>query len=208
MPREPRVSALAICHGLESGKELLEHKFSATEWGIYQKLLEKGARLKSSSVGRLFDAASSIILGINKQTYEGEAAMLLEQAAYKYFRKNAPGMRISYLWEKGLPENFTTFLMSAILEDVKSGMDKSLLAAKFHITLIDYIGAIASKHKIKKLAFSGGVFQNAWLVDLALLFLNKKHDLYFHKALSPNDECVSFGQLMGYLDVNANKKTT
>ncbi len=208
MPREPRISALAICHELEYGKELLKDKFSDTEWNIYQNLLQKGAPLKSSSVGRLFDAASALILGVNKQTYEGEAAMLLEQEAYKYFRKNAPGMRISYLWEQDLQENFTTFLMTSLLRDVKSGLETSLLAAKFHITLIEYIGAVADKYNLKKLAFSGGVFQNAWLVDLLLLFLDKKHDLYFHKELSPNDECVSFGQLVWYLGINQQIKTT
>ncbi|KAA3624850.1 MAG: carbamoyltransferase HypF [Bacteroidetes bacterium] len=199
MPKEPRVSALAICHSFEEGQELLQSKFTSTEWSIYQKLLAKGSRLKSSSIGRLFDAASSIVMDINKQTYEGEAAMLLEQQAYKYFRQNAPGMRISYLWEKELPENFTTFIMQFLIRDKKDGMEKPLLAAKFHITLIDYIKGMAAKYNHTKLAFSGGVFQNAWLVDLLLLFLGKNHDLYFHRELSPNDECVSFGQLVGYL---------
>ncbi len=199
MPKEPRVSAMAICYSFEESQELLEAKFTSTEWNIYQKLLAKGSRLKSSSIGRLFDAASSIILDINKQTYEGEAAMLLEQQAYKYFRQNAPGMRISYLWEKELPKNFTAFIMQNLIIDKVKGLDKPLLAAKFHITLIDYIKGMAAKHDHTKLAFSGGVFQNAWLVDLLLLFLAKNHDLYFHRELSPNDECVSFGQLMGYL---------
>lgn len=199
MPKEPRVSALAICFNLTDSESILKAKFSDTEWNIYRKLIKNGSRLQSSSIGRLFDAASSIILGIDKQSYEGEAAMLLEHQAYKYFRKHAPGMRISYLWEQELPENFTRFIMESLLKDINDGLDQELLAAKFHITLIDYIGGIAERHRMNKLAFSGGVFQNAWLVDLLLLFLGKKHELYFHKDLSPNDECVSFGQLAWYL---------
>jgi hydrogenase maturation factor HypF (carbamoyltransferase family) len=67
-------------------------------------------------------------------------------------------------------------------------------------------------HGIKKLAFSGGVFQNALLVDLLHEKLRKTHELYFHQQLSPNDECISFGQLawMKIRDikqVNKNKLT-
>ncbi len=200
MPKEPRVSALAICKDLDHSETILEKKFSPTEWKIYHKLLAKESRLKSSSMGRLFDAASSVVLDIDKQTYEGEAAMLLEHEAYKYFRKNVPGLRISYLWEKALPENFTKFILQKLINDKIQGFDSELLAAKFHTTLVDYIGQIAKQQNIKKLAFSGGVFQNAWLADLILLFLNKNHELYFHKELSPNDESVSFGQLIWYLN--------
>lgn len=202
MPKEPRVSALAICHELVNSDQVLESKFTPTEWKIYKKMLSKETSLKSSSVGRLFDAAASIILGIEKQSYEGEAAMLLEQQAYSYFRKNVPGRRISYLYDKGLPENFTRFLMQKLIDDIIEGLDSQLLAAKFHMTLIDFIQLVAQRHNINKLAFSGGVFQNSWLVDLALLFLAKNHELYFHRELSPNDENVSFGQLIWYLNTN------
>ena len=153
-------------------------------------------------MGRLFDAASSIILGIDKQSYEGEAAMLLEHQAYTYFRKNVPGLRISYLWERDLPENFTKFILQKLINDKLNNLENELLAAKFHVTLVDYIKQVAQQQGIKKIAFSGGVFQNAWLADLILLFLSKNHELYFHKELSPNDESVSFGQLVWYLNKN------
>jgi hydrogenase maturation protein HypF len=48
---------------------------------------------------------------------------------------------------------------------------------------------------IKHLAFSGGVFQNALLTDLILKRLGNNYKMYFHKQLSPNDECIGFGQL-------------
>jgi len=52
---------------------------------------------------------------------------------------------------------------------------------------------------VKKVAFSGGVFQNQWIIELVLSFMNDDFELYFHKHLSPNDENVSFGQLMYYI---------
>ncbi|MBK8087870.1 MAG: hypothetical protein IPK31_07945 [Chitinophagaceae bacterium] len=37
--------------------------------------------------------------------------------------------------------------------------------------------------------------QNALLVDLLTDRLKENYELFFHQQLSPNDECISFGQL-------------
>ena len=52
---------------------------------------------------------------------------------------------------------------------------------------------------IQKVALSGGVFQNALLVDLIKRELTPDHQLFLHRQLSPNDECISFGQLCCYI---------
>ena len=52
----------------------------------------------------------------------------------------------------------------------------------------------------RNLAFSGGVWQNALLVDLAIDVLGEKFYLHFHEKLSPNDENISFGQLNYFLN--------
>lgn len=200
MPKEPCISALSLAHHLEEGQELLRQKFTQQEWKIYQTILAQPDNLKTSSMGRLFDGMASLILGIDKQSYEGEAAMRLENAAHKYFRENGVSIFYSYLKEAELPENFTTFITRQILVDIQKGYDKHFLAAKCHITLAHYILNFANQHKFTTLAFSGGVFQNGWLVDLIILFMGDKFDLYFHKDLSPNDENISFGQLMYHLN--------
>ncbi len=198
MPKEPRISALAISFGITDSK-IIKDKFSETEWNIYQKLLQNNSNLKSTSVGRLFDAVASILLGVDKQSYEGEAAMRLENAAYTYFRANNITKYYSYFKEEKAPSNFTSFIINHVLSDIENGYEKEFIAAKFHITLAHYISIIAKEQEINKVAFSGGVFQNQWLIELILLFMNDDFDLYFHKELSPNDECISFGQLMYYL---------
>ncbi len=191
MPREPRISAFVI----SGGDEALKDKFTDEEWRIYQKLLAQDQKLQSSSAGRLFDAAASIILDVDHQTYEGEAAMRLESAAYQYFRKNGATKFYTYLTD-GIPTNFPNFILKKLIEGKVDGYDSTFLAAKFHITLANYIYEIAKRQQIRKVAFSGGVFQNGWLVDLVQMFMDKEFELYFHKNLSPNDEGISFGQLM------------
>ena len=51
---------------------------------------------------------------------------------------------------------------------------------------------------IRRLAFSGGVFQNALLTDMIRAQAGDDHELLFHDQLSPNDENIAFGQLALY----------
>lgn len=68
-------------------------------------------------------------------------------------------------------------------------------AAYFHSQLIALIAVAARRYGCPCIAFSGGVWQNALLTDLALEFLRPEFALYFHLEIPPNDEGVAFGQL-------------
>ncbi len=201
LPKEPRISALVLCANLDI-KGRIENKFSKTEWNIFQKLITTST-LKSTSVGRLFDAVASIVLNIDKQTYEGEAALKLENAAYRYFRANNFTKYYSYIIGEKIPKDINQLIIEGVMMDLEKEYQPDFIAAKFHITLAHYINNIALKHQketgCNKIAFSGGVFQNQWLKELILSFMSSKFVLLFHKQLSPNDENISFGQLMYYL---------
>jgi hydrogenase maturation protein HypF len=199
MPMEPRISALSCCFNIKGSGQLLQNKFSTTEWRIYQKKLGKTKNLKTSSVGRIFDAVASLLGLMDKQTFEGEAAMILEALAQDYFDKHNMQMDECYFSKKSYLNKIPTQeLMSGIVNDIVDGKKKDFIAAKFHFSLMKLIWLLAEKLKIKHIAFSGGVFQNGLLVDLILIHLKKDFDLYFNKDLSPNDENISFGQLMFY----------
>ncbi len=200
MVKEPRISLLCLSNSLPN--KVVNNKFTQEELRIYRKLINNSS-LKTSSIGRLFDAASSLILGIDKQSYEGEAAIRLENAAYKYFKNNNFTLRYSYL-ENKIPEKFPEFLLYAISEDKEKGFDNNFLAAKFHITLAHYILLISKSVGIEDIALSGGVFQNTWLLELVETITDGQANIYLHKKLSPNDESVSFGQLIHYFYVRKN----
>ena len=196
MPKEPRISALAIAHDIEGSEKYLKGKFTNPEWRIYQKMLGKKGNLKCTSMGRLFDAVSSILLGCDVHRFEAEASMRLENLASKYYYKNKMTLTDAYLSENNIPQNFVKYLFKEIINDLDSGVGKEIIAAKFHISLVSYIIHVANKLNIYKLAFSGGVFQNALLVDMINDFMLGKFDLYFQNEFSPNDEGIPFGQLM------------
>ena len=92
-------------------------------------------------------------------------------------------------------------LMQGIIRDIEKGKPKNYIAAKFHYSLVCLVGIVAKNFKVDKICFSGGVFQNALLVDWIENEFNDTYELYFHKDLSPNDENISFGQMI-YFDNN------
>ncbi|MBX2926724.1 MAG: carbamoyltransferase HypF [Saprospiraceae bacterium] len=197
MPREPRISALATCGNVPEAKVLLEPHFSRTEWSIYNRLLSKEDNLHSSSMGRLFDAAAAL-LGLSLQSsYEGEAAMLLENAALRVFQQigydGLPGLLAIEKLSENLPPQA---LLQPIAAGVLRGEPAGELAARFHRSLVDWVEHVARCRQVGRIAFSGGVFQNAVLTDLLIHRLQHKFSLYFHRELSPNDENIAFGQVM------------
>ena len=87
-------------------------------------------------------------------------------------------------------------ILGAIINDLNNEIEPQIIAAKFHNTLVAFIKRIADQLGIKHIAFSGGVFQNALLVDLIIHRMNRNYQLFWHQELSPNDENISFGQLV------------
>jgi hydrogenase maturation protein HypF len=190
MSKEPRLSLFSLASNEMNG--ILEQKFTSYELKTYQYLKENN-KLKTSSVGRLFDAVASLLNITDCNTYEGEAAILLENVVETYDFKSCK----SYL---NSSEVFSAKeIILNIYKDISIGNSSKSIIPNFLFTLANFIVNYAEKHHYKHLAFSGGVFQNTTLIDMLIELAPKEIKLYFHKDLSPNDENISFGQLMYYL---------
>ncbi len=197
MTQEPRISALSLSCQLQDSFDLLKDKFDQFEWTNYRTLL-RSVKIRSSSVGRIFDAVASLIGISDINSYEGEAAMRLEALAENYLFEKSD---FNEYYKISISENAiisTTDLISGIIGDILKEKNSAYIAAKFHISLVEVIRNTAYILKYSKIAFSGGVFQNGLLVDLIIKILGKEYNLYFHKQLSPNDECIPYGQLMAF----------
>lgn len=199
MPKEPRISALSLSKNNPEVMAFIQKKFSEEEWRVYTTILNKESPLKTSSMGRLFDAVASLLNVCDQQSYEGEAALILENLALDYFKSYGMDFPESY-FSKSIQNNSLKYeaAIFKIIQDIQNGKTKNFIAAKFHYSLVQSILEIAINASVRKIAFSGGVFQNGVLVDLLLHYLGKDYKLLFHQDLSPNDENISFGQLIYY----------
>lgn len=191
MPKEPRLSLLSLAS--DEIISSIKNKFTATEWNIYQSIL-KNNTLKTSSMGRLFDALASLLNLVDFNTYEGEATIVLENQVEDYQLKNCKNYHPSIKENKIDAQQ----MLQKCYEDFVSGMPISQIISNFLFTLSSIILEVANQQNIKHIALSGGVFQNTTLVDMLIELAGNEYYLYFNQQLPPNDENISFGQLMYY----------
>ena len=175
-------------------KEVIEQK--KIEKIIY--MIEHGINCPlSSGLGRLFDAVAAMI-GIRYYIdYSAQAAIELEMCrdevdeGYEFFidTKEMP-------WK--IDPNPAVL---AIVQDLKRGVSRCIISGKFHKGIVDVLVRICSlareKIGLKKIALSGGVFQNTYLLTQ---MENRLKELgfvvYSHCQVPCNDGGISLGQAM------------
>ncbi len=148
----------------------------------------------TSSAGRLFDAAAFLILGIRENSYEAEAPMALEKAGSSC--PSAPPYRFA-LREDG--EKLLLDPLPAFEEILTRKESPERMALSFHRGLARGIAEVAFKLRertgIKKLVFSGGVFQNNLLTGLLKEEAkNAGFEPVFHRRVPAHDGGIALGQ--------------
>lgn len=160
---------------------------------IVSQMLEKDINCPlTSSMGRLFDAVSSLAGICDVSTFEAEGAILLEKAAVK-------GAGGYYSYEIDGSEVVVTEMIKEIAGDVLAGTEAGIISAKFHNTIGEMILDVASRVQkgsgINKVLISGGCFQNKYLVEyVEKRFAGTDMEIYKHKKYSPTDLGISIGQ--------------
>ena len=146
-----------------------------------------------SSVGRLFDAVASMINLCVTSTFQAEAPMKLESLVL-------PGcdLRYSYAIDKTI---HVDAMIREIVGDLMNSSNISLIATKFHNTIIsiifDSVIRINKMEKTGKVVLSGGVFQNRYLLEGTERLLRKSGFLVFSPSRLPaNDGGIAFGQMV------------
>jgi hydrogenase maturation protein HypF len=148
----------------------------------------------TSSMGRLFDAVSSLLGVRHTASYEAQAAMELEWLA----AAPGPGAR-DYRFSLAQGDIDPSPVLRDLIVDLRRGMAGADMAAGFHLAVARLIGDVAEHLRavtgIQVVALSGGVFQNLLLVRLARQELSARHlRVLTHRIVPPNDGGLALGQ--------------
>ena len=143
----------------------LEHR----EMEFTEKVLAGGINvIESSSMGRLFDGVAAMLGLCDYNSYEGQCAMLLEDAAARAM--NEPGASE----EDQLALEFHMQIVDIIMEECRK---------------------ISEETECRKVALSGGSFQNKIIMEEVLERLRSEgFDPYYNISVSPNDGGIALGQ--------------
>ncbi len=152
--------------------------------------------LRTSSCGRLFDAVSAVLGLCSAISYEGQAAIRLEQAQDFEDR----GMLDPRLREQdGLIELDAGELFRQVVELRAAGLNAGAAARRFHRGLIEGLAdlaAIGAEHTgVHHVALSGGVLQNMTVARELPEALRRRGLIPLtHRMLPPGDGGLSLGQ--------------
>ena len=175
---------------------------------ITATMIERGINSpRTSSMGRLFDAAAAILGICGQATYEGEPAIELEAAAWHALDSESTcptdNMASFSVTESSRPDDCHVLnsrpLIKALLEGTRAGVPAGRLALDFHVTIAHASARIASeicaREGLDTVALSGGVFMNRLLLQLLTRELKSRGlTVLVPHSVPVNDGCIAYGQ--------------
>ena len=158
------------------------------------ELIRKDVRtFSTTSIGRLFDAAAALLGFTREVTFEGQAAMWLEQLA------RSAALAEPYPFPFASGELDFRPLLQSVIRDRLLGRDRGKIARAFQRGLSqglrDALVAICQMQNLDVVVLAGGVFQNELLLqDLKSLLGPERIEIWTNHAVPPNDGGISLGQ--------------
>ncbi|MBA3725492.1 MAG: carbamoyltransferase HypF [Armatimonadetes bacterium] len=167
----------------------------SSRWRTLKAMARRGFQTpRTSSVGRLFDAVSSIVTGRTTVRYEGQAAIELEMLAdpcesghYRFDLRDESKLS----WGP---------MIRRVVEDLLGGVPAAAVAARFHsglsVAIMEVCERIRRDGGPSQVALSGGVFQNALLLKRATeLLRDRGYCVWFNERVPANDGGIAYGQV-------------
>jgi hydrogenase maturation protein HypF len=196
--REPRRVALAILYEI-FGEDVVNvdspavRAFTPTEREALLTMLRRKVNSPvTSSAGRLFDAFASLTDLRQVATFEGQAAMALENALagmneeqpYPY-KVDTKGDTLWLDWEPAV---------RALLAESTA---PACASARFHAMLVAMAVDVAKRVGEKNVVLSGGCFQNRALTEgMVCRLAGAGYRPIWHQRVPPNDGGLALGQIM------------
>jgi hydrogenase maturation protein HypF len=177
----------------------LMRRIDPQKWEILSRMIEKKINTPwTSSMGRLFDAISSLLSIRDEVHYEGQAAIELEMIADHGVKDEYPF--ILHQDEDPMVVD-SKEMIRGIVSDLLDGVPSSEISGKFHQTIarliVETCKTIRTQESLNRVVLSGGVFQNVFLLSLVTEELRRwGFDVYTHHLVPTNDGGISLGQAM------------
>ena len=201
--KEPWRLALWVLHTMY-GEEITQRapKFIETlpaGWELLMQATAAGVNAPlTSSAGRLFDAAAALLGACRVNAYEGQAAIGLELLAR---RARRAGVILPYRVNHGEAPLMIDFVpvLAALADEAEnlSEEERAGRALDFHVTMAaavaEVLHLLSALTGLRTAVLSGGVFQNALLLEELLAYLEDFRVLLPHAA-PPNDGGIAYGQ--------------
>jgi hydrogenase maturation protein HypF len=149
---------------------------------------------QTSSMGRLFDAVSSLVGGVDVVNYEGQAAIALEAIADN---DCLAGYEFNLDFERGMI--YESSVIRSIVADLIASTPVPIISARFHQAVVDLIVVVALRIRedlrLNRVVLSGGVFQNFLLLERVRRQLeSQSFEVFTHCRVPPNDGGIALGQ--------------
>lgn len=193
---------MALAHAADAGclgeaRSLMPER--EDEVGVVIGQIRSGlASPLTSSMGRLFDAVSALAWVCREATYEGQPAMLLEQAAEP---ADAPGYPVRMDLLDGRLIVDTRPIVAGVVQDLRGGVPVGRVSWRFHRSVAQAIelacARIRSSTGLDRVCLGGGVFQNALLVDEAVGRLEALgFSVFVPQQVPAGDGGIALGQVL------------
>ena len=205
----------ALCHLAAAGLHSHDPRFA-----IIQKALKLNVNvIQTSSMGRLFDAAASLLGLADFNSHQGRCAMALESAARVALREKIQPLPLAFAIEEERGENSNTRRNDAVNAGGNDknnlgkvvynpaplwnplcntrGNEASVCAASlgFHYAVVSMVTDMAERMKVKQMVLAGGCFANRILLETCTKELQERgFQVYHNEAVSPGDGGISLGQ--------------
>lgn len=187
----------AFGNGVKALKIDLIKRIDFPKWDILKKAIERRINTPwTSSMGRLFDAVSSLLSIRDEVHYEGQAAIELEMVADSDVEER-------YLFHVHQEERPMAIDLSetirGIVRDLGESVPASIISGKFHRTLAYLTTGICKmireREGLNRVVLSGGVFQNMLLLSRVTDELKESgFEVHVHHLVPTNDGGISLGQ--------------
>ncbi len=210
----------ALCHLAAAGLQSHDSRFA-----IVKKALQQNMNvIQTSSMGRLFDAASSLLGLADFNSHQGRCAMALESAARVALREKIKPLSLAFAKELARSDedinysNDTRFnetinadgkdnynlekvlydpapIWEALLQVKRERKDVCAAALGFHFAVVNMVTDMAERMGVKQVILAGGCFANRILLETCTKELQERDfQVYYNEAVSCGDGGISLGQ--------------